>query len=522
MNYRRSTIDQSIVRKKHTIYDESFIKEARLKVSLGSGTFGSVALYETEDGERVIKKTKKHQYKGSYPMDFINELDALTKFSFLPHVVDYVGLAFGEESQAGYIIMNKCDTTLSAWKKMNTSFEHRIAQLEPLMRQVGEALVLMHSMGFVHGDLKANNILINFIGQLPNDVDEYLDAGSSTESSSERSIKHDPMSFLTTRVVNIKDLSKYSSGEDLTSSSERSVYLPERYGPDTDHTGDEDIISLDSTKLVFYLADFGFTAYCRGYPNEIKYTGIQKVRPPSNRNMYTSEYWAFMVTCIELITGRGIIKITHKDTKSDIARKMSSFYRRYTTDGVFRLKDFLADELLPDERDDLRLRMIPDSFWKFFEPVLINKKASILDGFNNCGWTVNFDILKQGRFRVRRQSMHDSMKHVKEDYDEWFNHDPLDKEFRARTEDLLNSFLHAFDDDQVKKFNVNPMNGGIKKLNAITVKHYGEVAFILINGEEHRDRDNYYYFKSKEKYCTFERHFLQMVQYQINILDNRP
>ena len=66
------------------------------------------------------------------------------------------------------------------------------------------------------------------------------------------------------------------------------------------------------------------------------------------------------------------------------------------------------------------------------------------------------------------------------------------------------------------------MNGGIKKLNAITVKHYGEVAYILINGEEHRNRDKYCYFKNKEDYCKFERHFLEMVQYQINILDNRP
>ena len=502
-------------RRKHTIYDDKFIKGSRLITTLGSGTYGSVGLYETEDGQRVIKKTKKHQDKSSYPIDFINELDALTKFSFLPHVVDYVGVAFGEKKQAGYIVMDKCDTTLSGWKKMNTSFARRVSHLEPLMRQIGETLAIMHSMEFVHGDLKSNNILIKFRGNIPEDIDNYIDVGSSTESITYSSDEHvGPTSFTNSEVVSVMSLTESMDSPTQqyhsNNNNHRDLY-------------DRDIISLTPTQLDFYLADFGFATYCRNYPEEVRYTGIQRVRPPTVRNLYTSEYWAFMVTCVELITGRGLVRITPRDTKDSISRKMKKFYRRYSDrDGVFQLREYLMDELLPDEEDDLLLQMIPDTFWKFFEPVLTNKKASIIDGFNNCGWSVNFGILKNGRFRVKRKNHHEQMKYVKDDYDYWFGNDDMDQEFRTRTEDLLNFFLYSFDLEQERKFNSNPLDSGIKKLNEATIKHYGEVAYILLNGEEQKDINSYRYFKNKNDYCKFERHFLEMVQYQINILEHLP
>ena len=135
-----------------------FIKSRKLK-TLGEGTFGTVALYDTPLGRYVIKATKVEDKSLGYPPDFLTETDILIKFRSLSTIVHLEAVFFDSLEKRGYLLLEYLDANLSAWAK-NTTFHRRMKILPELISQIGDTLRIMHSFQFVHNDMKTNNILV--------------------------------------------------------------------------------------------------------------------------------------------------------------------------------------------------------------------------------------------------------------------------------------------------------------------------------------------------------------------------
>ena len=139
--------------------ENNFIKESEKIRSLGSGTFGSVGLYNTQYGKFVIKETKMMDRSLGYPPDFLTEIDMLLKFRSVDTVVRIEGVYFDIDTRKGYILLESMDTNLSKWINKN-NFRTRIREIPNLIDMIGGTLAIMQHFGCVHNDIKTNNILV--------------------------------------------------------------------------------------------------------------------------------------------------------------------------------------------------------------------------------------------------------------------------------------------------------------------------------------------------------------------------
>ena len=147
------------------LHNCTFVKQ------IGSGTFGNILLYQGPEGYIVVKETdnkKSDSFCYGFPKDFINEIDLLTKFQNHPNVVNLLNIDFNLTNRPiGYISMEKLDMDCSYWFK-KTDFEQRLPHLPEFIRGIGNILGIMHKLGFVHNDIKSNNILLKHIS--PNNI----------------------------------------------------------------------------------------------------------------------------------------------------------------------------------------------------------------------------------------------------------------------------------------------------------------------------------------------------------------
>ncbi len=93
--------------------------------TLGEGTFGTVALYDTPTGRLVVKETKLQHKSLGYPPDFLNEVDMLIKLKPVKSVVSIHSLCFDNEQRRGYILLEPLESNLSKWAR-KTSFKERM------------------------------------------------------------------------------------------------------------------------------------------------------------------------------------------------------------------------------------------------------------------------------------------------------------------------------------------------------------------------------------------------------------
>lgn len=142
------------------LVDCAMLERSKKIKEIGSGTFGSVYLYNTPIGKYVVKETKKVNESGGYPSDFITEIDSLIKFRHVSSVVKIDGVCFDSNSGVGYIVMEPMDGNLRRWYD-KAGFSQRIRALPKVITQIGGALAIIHSMKHVHNDIKNNNILTN-------------------------------------------------------------------------------------------------------------------------------------------------------------------------------------------------------------------------------------------------------------------------------------------------------------------------------------------------------------------------
>ena len=108
----------------------------------------------------MVKETKKTDQSAGYPADFVTEIDALFKFRSCSTIVRIDGVCFDSKQKRGFLLLEHVDTNLRRWYS-GAKFPDRLGAVPILISQIGGALAIMHSVGFIHNDIKNNNILSN-------------------------------------------------------------------------------------------------------------------------------------------------------------------------------------------------------------------------------------------------------------------------------------------------------------------------------------------------------------------------
>lgn len=368
--------------------------------SLGSGTFGRVALYDTPLGQLVIKETKIDHKSLGYPSDFLTEIDMLFKLRPVKTVVTIEGVFFDKDRRKGYVLLEPLDCNLSQWYSNNT-FDFRISQLLNIITMVGGAIATMHYFSFVHNDLKPNNMLVK-----------------------------------------------------------------------------------ESGEMIFKLADLGTAAYIKD--TNVHYCGIEQYKPPKIKNIFHSEFWAFMVSLVEVIIGKRLVNIK-KDESCNL------FYNLYTKNNKFDLSTYLKSVLTKQQYDK-----IPTKFWIFVDDLINDRETNIIDALDKIGINMNQDLLNQVDKCISKEVPNQKrFRMIESEYRQKFINVGLSARHFDRFVRLYNKFLDTVPSTQ--------------HLSSIDFKYYAEVAFIIIARNKATKFD---YFTDQEEFLLFERAFLTLIQYQ--------
>jgi serine/threonine protein kinase len=142
-----------------SVVSEDFIRDATITAILGKGAYGIVYAITSPNGKLVVKESKDNDSKLGYPPDFITEIDMLVKFSRIRNVVSLKSVCFSDNSPKCYLLLEEMDMTLSKWFKV-TPIKKRIKSLPHIITDIGGTLSILHSLNFIHNDIKANNILV--------------------------------------------------------------------------------------------------------------------------------------------------------------------------------------------------------------------------------------------------------------------------------------------------------------------------------------------------------------------------
>jgi eukaryotic-like serine/threonine-protein kinase len=141
----------------HQLYKGKYTIEKEL----GYGGFGVTYLARNIKSQQVVIKTLNrhvqlhHQFE-KLRQDFLNEAIRLAKCSHHPHIVDIIEL-FEEETLPCMVMEYVPGQDLAAWVKQKTLSE---TEAIDYIRQIAEALDAVHSQGFLHRDVKPQNIMI--------------------------------------------------------------------------------------------------------------------------------------------------------------------------------------------------------------------------------------------------------------------------------------------------------------------------------------------------------------------------
>lgn len=384
-----------------------FINKSVEIKSLGSGTFGRVALYDTPLGQGVIKETKVEDKSLGYPSDFLTEVDMLFKLRPIKSVVSIKGVCFDNDKRKGYILLEPLDCNLSQWYT-KTPFKERISQLLNIITMIGGTIGIMHHLSLVHNDLKPNNILVK----------------------------------------------------------------------------EED------DGLIFKLADFGTSAYIID-PN-VHYCGIEQYKPPKISDIYHSEFWAFMVSLVEVIIGKKLVNIKKED-------KCTLFYNSYLTPSIsgmrpkFELPRYLKSVLTTKE-----YKMIPSKFWIFIDNLINGQDTNITNSLYKIGINLNTNLINEvSKCISRAVPIQPRFNLIEKEFKEKFTNVQLSSRYFDRFSRLYNKFLSLISEKQ--------------HLSSIDLRYYAEVAFVIVARSKAIKFD---YFEEQEQFLLFERAFLNLIQYQ--------
>lgn len=154
-------LGQSFAKGNYTIEDQHGSKYI-LEQTLGEGGFGITYLAKYKEGKYLAIKTlnqkvQSHRDYYKFKEDFYNEALALARCNH-PHIVRVIKIIHKQELPC--IVMEYIDG-----KNIAELIENRgipLSEIEAIryIKQVGEALIEVHSKGWLHRDVKPQNIII--------------------------------------------------------------------------------------------------------------------------------------------------------------------------------------------------------------------------------------------------------------------------------------------------------------------------------------------------------------------------
>lgn len=138
------------------------VGQYKIRTLIGSGAFAWVFEAEGEGGERVAVKVLRPRYSGDPQFDtrFRNEFQVASELRH-PNVIRILDV--GQAGEITYFAMDYCPESLAS----RVQREGPVPEKELLLiaSQVCQALRFAHDAGFIHRDIKPDNILFTTAGR---------------------------------------------------------------------------------------------------------------------------------------------------------------------------------------------------------------------------------------------------------------------------------------------------------------------------------------------------------------------
>lgn len=225
-----SSTKTNAILKKHQISGlEPYVKKAvPTGKSLGHGTYGCVEEFKDERGNLCAGKklrpdilTNLRKFYQSFSTEFLT-LSTLKH----PHIVQYHGICFLQESELPVLLMERLDTNLHSFLKDPSNLDLAFADKLTILHGVASGLAYLHSQSVVHQDLSAKNILLNSCPSLTAKISDF---GNS-------------------RIANIDADADFEASSTLV--GDTSLYMPpEHHTPEAKHSTALDIFSFGHLAL---------------------------------------------------------------------------------------------------------------------------------------------------------------------------------------------------------------------------------------------------------------------------------
>lgn len=256
------------------------------------------------------------------------------------------------------------------------------------------------------------------------------------------------------------------------------------------------LVDTTSKPPKFKLADFGKAIRVRDEENTV-YGGIEKYKPPEHRNIYESEYWAFMVVLTEIILGTRLVE------GIDGAH---AFYWKHSNTTGFLLSNFLEHRLKGNKYND-----IPQIFWDFVQPILYERKPRIA--------TVLYNIFNVSNEKIERITIDHFSSFVSRDIILGINQDISKDVGKQAAFDIIKDDIKMYLTrknliDYYSRFSrlFNKFLSTLTtELTNDILKKYAEVALVIVLKSR---MTHYIHFSSEKEFLLFERAFLDKVSYQ--------
>jgi len=241
------------------------------------------------------------------------------------------------------------------------------------------------------------------------------------------------------------------------------------------------LVKSTSSATIFKLADFGKSHKVKNVNG--LYGGIGKYRSPVEKDLYSAEYWAFMVVLVEVIIGgRKMIQTLSPH----------EFYAKYNKSKTFHIEKYLRSVISNDE-----FEKIPPIFWNFVRPTLhFKKSADIMKTLDDLGYSLSYRLVTNIRDNLPKSF-------------------PMQTKIKKAADHIIMRLttlnLSKYIEDVIKVFNRFVFLMG-HSLYDFDLLHYAEVALVTVTFGK---VSSYRYFQEQNEFLLFQRFFMTKLGYQI-------